>query len=98
MFLRGNSLAQAGSRTLENSMQQQSLFDLNSSAEASHAKTYQWLDAVLDWLESEADSSSSSCESLPNSLPAGFLSKTSLAFCRQTADATWRWFSTHWRV
>lgn len=79
-------------------MQQQSLFDLNSFAEDSPVKTYRWLDAVLDWLESEADCSSSSCGSSPSSLPAGFLSKTSLAFCRQTADATWRWFSTHWRV
>lgn len=70
-------------------MQQASLFDLTSFAEASPAKTFRWLDAVLDLLESEAAYSSSSCESLQNSLPAGFSSKTSLAFCRQTTEATW---------
>lgn len=57
---------------------QQNLFDLMSSAAASPAKTFRWLDDVLDWLASEAASGSNSYESLLSRLPAGFSSRTSL--------------------
>src|SRR5690606_32002872 len=42
------------------------------------------------------DSSTSSCVSLTNSLPVGFLSRTSLDFCRQTEDGTWEPLSGRW--
>ena len=59
-------------------MPQAFLFDQDGSAEDFHARTYRWLDDVLDLLESGADSSTSSCGSSMNSVPAGFSSKTSL--------------------
>src|SRR5690606_22246182 len=63
----------------------------------SPARTSQWLDAVLDWLASGPDSSSNSCASLLNSLPVGFSSKTSLAFCHQTEGGIWEPSSGRWR-
>lgn len=71
---------------------QQSMF----SAEDSPVKTYPWLGAVLDWLENGADSSTSSCVSLVNSLPLGFSSRTSLDFCRPTGEGTWLPSSGRW--
>src|SRR5690606_3325214 len=65
-------------------------------AEASPARTSRWLDAVLDWLASGPDSSSSSLASLMSSVPVGWLSRTSLDFCRQTADGTWEPSSGRW--
>ena len=65
-------------------------------AEASPAKTSVWLDAVLDWLEGDPDSGGSSVASLANSLPAGYLSRTSLAFCQATKDGTWEPYSERW--
>lgn len=75
---------------------QGSLFDQTGSPEDSHAKTFRWLDDVLDWLESAADSGSSSAESSEFSGPAGFSSKTSLAFCRPTEEGTWEPSSGRW--
>jgi hypothetical protein len=75
---------------------QTDLFDLIGSAEDSPAKTYRWLDDVLDWLERAADSGSCSDVSLLLCVPAGFSSKTSLACCRQTADGTWESSSGRW--
>src|SRR5690606_38907054 len=65
-------------------------------AEDSLVKTYPWLGAVLDWLVSDPDSSSSSCVSLMNSLPVGFSSRTSLAFCQATEEGTWASSSGRW--
>lgn len=78
------------------SPRQKNLFDPTSSAEDSPARTYPWLDAVLDWLESVADSSGGSSRSSPSAAPAGFLSKTSLAFCRLAKGETWELFSGRW--
>src|SRR5690606_25410434 len=65
-------------------------------AEDSLVKTYPWLGAVLDWLVSDPDSSSSSCVPLMNSLPVGFSSRTSLAFCQATEEGTWASSSGRW--
>jgi hypothetical protein len=59
------------------------------SAEDSPAKTCRWLDAAKVWLANGQDFSTSSCVSLISSLPAGFSSRTSLAFSRRTTDGTW---------
>ncbi len=75
---------------------QASLFDLNSSSVDSPAKTFQWLDNVLDWLEAEVGSGSSSEESLRSSVPAGFSSKTSLACCRAADGGIWEPSSGRW--
>jgi len=83
---------------------QGSLFDRSLSAEASPAKTYLWLESVLDWLEAEADSGSPFVGlSLSSSLNL-FLSKTCPAFCPvgpatrqvrwesvQDEDGNWSW-------
>ncbi len=61
---------------------------LTLSVEDSLAKTSAWLDAVLDWLASDPDFGISSIASLANSLPVGFLSRTSLAFYPATEDGT----------
>ena len=60
------------------------------------AKTCRWLDDVLDWLAAEAGCSSSSCESSASLPPVGFLSKTSLGFCRLTKGETWGLCSERW--
>lgn len=65
---------------------QQTLFDLSSSAVASPAKTFRWLDDVLDLLGNGAGCGTNSTVSSTNLLPSGFVSKTSLAFCHLTAD------------
>lgn len=75
---------------------QTNLFDLTSSAEDFPAKTCRWLESVLDLLASEAACSTNSCAWSPSLLPAGLLSKTSLAFCRATADGTWEPSSGRW--
>src|ERR1017187_4028776 len=76
---------------------QPTLFDdPTSSAEDFRAKISPWLESVLVLLELEADSSGSSCGSLKNSLPHGFLSKTSLDCCRRTKDGTWLPSSGRW--
>jgi len=67
---------------MSDALQQQTLFDPIGSAEDSPARTYRWLDDVLDWLAREADCSSSSCASSVNSLPTGFVLRTSPAFCQ----------------
>src|SRR5581483_12023848 len=58
-------------------------------AEDGHAKTFPWLESVLVWLESGADSSLSSCVSLIASAPVGFSEKMFPDFCRLTEDGTW---------
>lgn len=75
---------------------QASLFDLSSSSGDFPAKTFRWLGSVLDWLEAEAGSGSSSEESLRSSAPAGFLSKTSLACCRAADGGIWEPSSGRW--
>ena len=60
------------------------------------AKTYPWLASVKAWLATSPDSSSTSCVSLLMSFPAGFLSKTSLAFCHLTWDGIWEPYSGRW--
>ena len=77
-------------------MKQASLFDQIGFAEDSPAKTYRWLDDVLDLLESVADCSSSSCGSSMSSVPAGLLSKTSLVFCRAIGEGIWASSSGRW--
>lgn len=77
-------------------MEQAFLFDRTSLPQDGPARTYRWLDAVLDWLESEAASGGKSHERLPTSLPAGFLRKTSLACCRQTKERTLEPYSGRW--
>ena len=56
--------------------------------EDSPAKTSAWPDAVLAWLESDPAFGINSIASLANSLPVGFLSRTSLAFYPATEDGT----------
>ena len=72
-------------------MSQRSLFDqLESSSTSSqqdgHVRETAWLDGVLEWLTSEADSGVKSNAFLPSSVPAGFLAKTSPAFCPSTEE------------
>jgi hypothetical protein len=55
-----------------------------SLLEASPARTSQWRESVVAWLASGPDCSTSSAVSLTNSLPSGFASRTSLAFCPPT--------------
>src|SRR5690606_36619915 len=83
-------------RTCEMS-DQLTLLPSTSSAGASPARTSAWLDAVRDWLASGADCSTSSCASLLSSLPVGFSSRTSLAFCRPMEDGTWEPSSGRWQ-
>ncbi len=69
-----------------------------SSVEAFPVKIYPWLESVLALLESEAGCSGSSCELSAISLPAGFLSKTSMGFSVPTKDgicppSSGRWLS-----
>jgi hypothetical protein len=71
-------------------------FDARRFMAGSRARTYPWLDAALDWLAGGPDSSTSSYASLVRSLPPGFSSRTSLAFCRQTRDGTWEPYSGTW--
>src|SRR5690606_11282793 len=52
--------------------------------------------AVLGWLASGPDSSSSSLASLMSSAPVGWSSKTSLDFCRPTGARTWEPSSGRW--
>ncbi len=62
----------------------------------SHVKTYRWLDAVLDWLENEADSGGSSIELLRNFVHNGLLLKMSPAFCHPMGEETWVPSSGRW--
>lgn len=66
------------------------------SLEDSHAKTSPLLEAVLDWLESGADFSSSSFASLLSLRRLRSSSKTSLDFCRQMEDEIWEPLSGVW--
>lgn len=68
------------------------------SSEGSPAKTYPWLDSVLDWLDHDLVSGTSSPASLLQQLPVGFSSKTSLDFCRHTEDETLESSSAKWRT
>src|SRR3990167_9771530 len=72
------------------------LFGQTSFAVDSPAKTFPWLDGALALLGPEADCGSYFDGSSPSSVPAGFLSKTSLAFCRATAAETWEPSSGRW--
>ena len=56
--------------------------------EDSPAKTYQWQDDALAWLESAADSGLSLHELLANFARNGLLLKTSLAYCPVIEDGT----------
>ena len=69
--------------------QQMNLFDPMSSAADSPAKTCQWLESVLGFLESEAGCGSSSAGLSPSLFPVGFLLRTSLGCCRATKAETW---------
>lgn len=64
----------------------QTSLPLTSSAEDSPAPTSAWLGTVLDWLATNPDCGSSSVASLANSLPAGFLSRTSMHFYQAPKD------------
>lgn len=57
------------------------------SPEECLARTGAWLASVRGWLASGADSSSTSHVSLIRSLPLGFCSRTSLAFCLPALSA-----------
>ena len=61
------------------------------------AKATPWLDGVLEWLTSEADSGAKSSEFLPSAVPGGFLEKTSPEFCRSTAGEIGLPYSETWR-
>lgn len=63
---------------MTDSKQTESLFP-TSSWEDPPAKTSQWLENVLAWVESEVASSTNSAESLMNSAPNGWCGKMSLA-------------------
>lgn len=76
---------------------QPALFDLTSSAAASPAKTFRWLEGVLGWLDTAAASGSCSAASLALCVPAGFASRTSLDCCQATAEGTWEPSSGRWR-
>ena len=65
--------------------------------EASPAKTYQWLDAVLGWLESGAASGGSLYECLRSFTRAGLLSKMSPVFCPLETSETWAFSSERWQ-
>ena len=52
------------------------------------AKTFQWLDAVKDWMEAGADCSGTSAVSLINHLPRGFSGRTSLVLSPATTEPT----------
>ena len=67
-----------------------------SSLEGSPVRTSRWLENVLDWLEAEAASGESSPVSLESRPPAGFLSKTSAAFCRVTEQGILEPYSGRW--
>lgn len=70
-------------------VQQTDLFGPIGSSEDSHAKTCQWLDSVLAYLEAEADCGASSDVSLLCSVPVGFSSKTSMDFGRVIEGEIW---------
>jgi hypothetical protein len=65
----------------------ESLFP-NSSSEDPPARISVWLETVLDWVEREVDCSTNNAESLLDSLPLGFVGKTSLALSPPTKDST----------
>lgn len=65
-------------------------------AEDSPARTYPWLETVLDWLGDDPDFGPSFIASLVNSLPPGFSSKTSMASFSARKGGTWRPSSGHW--
>lgn len=75
---------------------QQTMFDQTLSPEDFPARTFRWLDDVLDSLESGAVYGGNSIGSFATFFPPGFLSKTSLAFCRATEDETWEPSSEGW--
>lgn len=64
--------------------------------EDSHARTYRWLDAALDWLESEADCGGNSIELLRSFNRDGLSSKMFPDFCHQTQDGIWEPSSGRW--
>jgi len=68
-----------------------------SSAEDSPARIFPWLGSVLDWLESEAACGGNSPASSQSRPPAGFLLKTSAAFCRATEPGILEPYSGRWR-
>jgi hypothetical protein len=72
---------------MTDSKQTESLFP-NSSWEDPPAKTSQWLENVLAWVENEVASSTNSAELLTNSEPAGWCGKMSLALSPATKATT----------
>ena len=52
------------------------------------AKTFQWLDAVKDWMEAGADSSGTNAVLLIRQLPRGFSGRTSLVLLPVTTEPT----------
>ena len=72
---------------MTDSKQTESLFP-TSSWEDPPAKTSQWLENVLAWVESEVASSMNSAESLMNSAPNGWCGKMSLALSPATEAKT----------
>ena len=79
---------------LEDETCQMSMFSL----EDSHAKICPSRAVVRAWLASDPASGGSFIESLTSYVPAGSLSKTSLGFCRVTADGIWEPYSGHWQT
>ena len=65
---------------------QRTLFDPMLSAAAGPARGIAWLESVLEWLTSEADSGARSNASSLSLLPVGFLERTSPASCPLTVD------------
>ena len=72
---------------MHDSQQTESLFP-TSSWEAAPVKTSQMLESLLDWVESEAASSTNSAELLTNSEPRGWSGKMSLALSPATQAKT----------
>ena len=72
---------------MTDSKQTESLFP-TSSWEDPPAKTSQWLENVLAWVENEVASSTNSAESLMNSDPNGWCGKMSLALSPATKAKT----------
>jgi hypothetical protein len=77
---------------MNDSQQTMSLFPTSSWEEAP-AKTSQWLENVLAWVESEVASSTNSAESLMSSEPRGWSGKMSLALSPATQAKTLQKFS-----
>src|SRR3990167_1630275 len=77
-------------------MSEENLEQLTLFAGASHARIYLWLDIVLEWLGSGADSGLSLHELLRSFARNGSLSKMSPAFSPLIKGETWEYSPEGW--